>query len=74
MVHQMPVYRSIVDKGEALAEHRWLVEVLKTGDPEQAGDALASHLEQSDQRRTGASEPPAEVAGRPKASGSEPVA
>ena len=74
MVHQMPVYRSIVDKGEALAEHRRLAEVLRLRDPERAGNAMAHHLDQSDRRRTGAPGPPGEVPGRANASGPEPVA
>jgi len=73
-VHQMPVYRSVVDKGEALAEHRRLAEVLRVGDPEQAGNAMAHHLDQSDRRRTGAPEPPGEAPGRADASGPEPAA
>ena len=73
MVHQMPVYRSIVDKGEALSEHRRLVEVLRVGDPEQAGTAMAHHLDQSDQRRTGAPEPSGEAPAQADASGPEPT-
>ena len=73
-VHQMPVYRSLVDTGEALAEHRRLLEVLKVRDPEQAGNAMASHLDQSDRRRVGASEPVGEVPGRADAGGPGPAA
>jgi len=68
-VHQMPVYRSIVDKGEALAEHRRLVEVLRVRHPEQVGNAMTSHLDQSDRRRIGASEPLGEAPDRANASG-----
>jgi len=74
MVHQMPVYRSIVDKGEALAEHRRLVEVLRVRDPEQAGIAMAHHLEHADRRRIGASDPLGEMPSRAKASGPGSVA
>ena len=73
-VRQMPVYRSIVDTGEALAEHRRLLEVLKVRDPEQAGNAMASHLDQSDRRRVGVSEPVGEVPGRADAGGPGPAA
>ena len=73
-VHQMPVYRSIVDKGEALAEHRRLVEVLRVRDPEQAGIAMAHHLEHADRRRIGASDPLGEMPSRAKASGPGSVA
>jgi DNA-binding FadR family transcriptional regulator len=63
-----------VDTGEALAEHRRLLEVLKVRDPDQAGNAMASHLDQSDRRRVGASEPVSEAPGRADAGGPGPAA
>jgi len=69
MAHQMPVYRSVADKGEALAEHRALLEVLRTADPERAGNAMARHLDESDRRRLGASDPRGEAPGRASSGG-----
>lgn len=49
--HQMPVYRTVEEKGHALRSHRRLLNAVLAGDPTVAGAAMARHLDESERTR-----------------------